>query len=195
MLPVNDKETKARILDAAQDLIQRLGANAMSYQDISDAVGIRKASIHHHFPKKENLIETLLDRYSLYFFELVDNILQSGVSPKEKLLKYIDLFEATLRSDNGDKACLYGMLGAEITTLGLDSAVKVQLFHEGNEKRIAKILTEGRKLKMFGFKGRPEAAAALVFALLEGAVLIARARGGVDHFREIARQLMLLLAA
>src|SRR5689334_9607965 len=48
--PMARKDTKTAIMDAAQELIQRGGANAMSYQDISEAVGIRKASIHHHFP-------------------------------------------------------------------------------------------------------------------------------------------------
>ncbi|MCD4689251.1 MAG: TetR/AcrR family transcriptional regulator, partial [Desulfuromonadaceae bacterium] len=53
------KDTKRHILDVAEDLIQRVGLNAMSYKHISDAVGIRKASIHHHFPKKDNLIDAL----------------------------------------------------------------------------------------------------------------------------------------
>lgn len=195
MILVNETETKTKILNAAQDLVQRLGANAMSYQHISEAVGIRKASIHHHFPTKEILIETLLDRYSGYFLGLVDNIFQSDLSPRKKVQKYIDLFEATLNSDNGDKACLCGMLGAEVETLGFESTAKVKLFHEGNERRLARVLKEGRKTKVFGFKGDPEATAALVFSLLEGAVLIARACGGVEHFKKITRQLMVLLVA
>jgi TetR/AcrR family transcriptional repressor of nem operon len=192
---MRETETKTRILDAAQDLIQRLGANGMSYQDISDAVGIRKASIHYHFPTKENLIETLLDRYCMYFFDLVDNILQSKLSPQEKLQKYINLFEATLKSEKGDRACLYGMVGAEVTTLGLESAAKVKHFHEGNEERLATLLIQGRKTKAFGFKGDPKATAALVFSLLEGALLIVRATGGVKQFRRIMDQLLILLAA
>jgi len=187
--------TKTKILDAAQDLIQRLGANGMSYQDISDAVGIRKASIHHHFPTKENLIETLLDRYCEYFFGLFDSILQSSATPKEKLQKYIDLFEATLKSEKGEKACLYGMIGAEIASLGLESLTKVKHFHEVNEERLTTLLIEGRMKKVFRFKGDPRATAALVFSLLEGAILIVRVKGGVKQFRQITEQLMILLAA
>ena len=52
-------DTKTRILDVAQDLIQRLGVNGMSYKDISEVVGIRKASIHSHFPKKDDLFISL----------------------------------------------------------------------------------------------------------------------------------------
>ena len=190
---MKDTEMRTKILDTAQDLLQRLGVNAMSYQHISDAVGIRKASIHHHFPTKENLVDTVLERYSLYFFDLVDNILQSKLSPKEKLQKYIDLFEATLKSDCGDKACLYGMIGAEIETLGLGAAAKVRHFHEGNEARLTELLVEGREKKVFRFKGVPRTTAALIFSLLEGALLIVRAKGGVKQFREITDQLMTLL--
>ncbi|MGB3614724.1 MAG: TetR/AcrR family transcriptional regulator, partial [Elainellaceae cyanobacterium] len=55
--------TKTQILDVAQDLVQRLGVNGMSYKDISEIVGIRKASVHTHFPKKDDLLLTLLERY------------------------------------------------------------------------------------------------------------------------------------
>ena len=190
---MQENATRTKILDTAQDLIQRLGVNAMSYQHISDAVGIRKASIHHHFPTKEKLVDTVLERYSLYFFDLVDNILKSKASPKEKLQKYIDLFEATLKSDCGDKACLYGMIGAEIETLSAGPADKVRHFHEGNEARLAKMLNEGRETKVFRFNGDPKTIAALIFSLLEGALLIVRAKGGVKQFRKITSQLITFL--
>ena len=75
-------ETRERILDVAQELVQTIGANAMSYQHISEAVGIRKASIHHHFPTKEGLIEALIERYTIYFFGLVDRIAGSKKSAR-----------------------------------------------------------------------------------------------------------------
>jgi TetR/AcrR family transcriptional repressor of nem operon len=190
-----DADTKTQILDAAQDLIQRWGANGMSYQHISDAVGIRKASIHHHFPTKENLIEALIDRYSAHALKVFDGIVKSDATPTEKLRQYIALFEATLRSGNRDKACPMGMLGAELTSLGASSTEKVRQFYEMNEERLICILDEGRKTKEFRFQGDLEATADLIFSLLEGAVLIARAQGGVKHFKMIAQQLLALLRA
>ncbi len=67
-------DTQTAILDTAQELIQRVGVNAMSYADISAVVGIRKASIHYYFPTKYDLIAALLDRYNPYFLKLVDLI-------------------------------------------------------------------------------------------------------------------------
>lgn len=192
---MSDERTRTRILDVAQDLVQRFGANAVSYQHISEAVGIRKPSIHHHFPTKGSLIEALIERYSDYFLELVNRIIESDISQKQKLEKYISLFEATLRAGNRDKACLCGMLGAELASLGTESAVKVRHFYEENEERLARILEEGRKAKEFRFEGDARATSAMIFSLLEGAVLISRAQGGTKHFKSIARQLMTLLGA
>jgi TetR/AcrR family transcriptional repressor of nem operon len=192
---VNDLETKTRILDAAQELIQQRGANGMSYQHISQAVGIRKPSIHYHFPTKEDLIEALIDRYSEAFLQLVDHILDSEASAKQKLQQYVALFESTLRAGSNDKACLCGVLGAELASLGEVSATKVRNFYEANEKRLTRILEAGRKSKEFRFEGDSRATATLIFSLLQGALLIARVRGGVKQFRGVGQQLVALLNA
>src|SRR4051794_36242328 len=55
--------TSDLILDVAQELLQTRGYNAISYQDIADRIGIRKASIHHHFPNKSDLAQALVRRY------------------------------------------------------------------------------------------------------------------------------------
>jgi TetR/AcrR family transcriptional regulator, transcriptional repressor for nem operon len=186
-------DTKTLILDVAQDLIQRLGVNAMSYQDISEVVGIRKASIHTHFPTKDDLVATLLDRYNAYFLRLVDGIIASADSPEIKLRRYCNLFEATLSSGNQDKACLCGMLGAELATLKNPLVERIRAFYRANEAQLALILNEGRERGVFQFKGDAQAMATLIFSLLEGGILIARAGGGVQQFQAVIEQLMQLV--
>jgi len=188
-------DTRTRILDAAQDLIQRIGANAMSYQHISEAVGIRKASIHHHFPTKEDLLSALVARYDSYFFGLVDGILASHKSGLGKLRDYIGLFEATLTECSDHKACPMGMLGAEVQSLGADTARRVRAFYDHNDKRLSAILDEGRKDKTLKFDGSAVAMAGLVFDLLEGAMLVSRGRNDVDHFRRVSGELLRMLKA
>jgi TetR/AcrR family transcriptional repressor of nem operon len=186
-------DTRSRILDAAQELIQRLGANAISYQHVSDAVGIRKASIHHHFPTKEDLIEALIRRYAAYFGGVVEGILASDLPAPEKLRRYCGLFEATLRQGTHDRACPCAMLGAELATLGSASAGLVREFYQENEKRLARLLERGRAEQSLSFAGSPRATASLIFALLEGGMLVVRASGGAKQFRAITEQLIALL--
>lgn len=185
--------TKTAILDTAQDLIQRLGANAMSYDHISKAVGIRKASIHYHFPTKENLLEALLERYNEYFLKIVDGIFSGNDQEDKKLLKYMGLFEATLREGDRDKACLCGMLGAELSTLGANVADRVRYFYKENEKRLASLLDIGKKKGVFKFKGNSKKLAALIFSFLEGAMLLVRAEGGAKKFQAVKEQMLELV--
>jgi TetR/AcrR family transcriptional regulator, transcriptional repressor for nem operon len=187
-------DTRSRILDVAQELIQRLGANAMSYQHISEAVGIRKASIHHHFPTKDDLIEAILQRYAAYFGGLVEAILASNLPAAEKLRRYCRLFEETLREGDHDRACPCAMLGAELATLGSAAAGLIRRFYRENEKQLARLLEQGRAERTLSFAGSPRETAALIFALLEGGMLVVRVSGGAKQFRVITEQLIALLS-
>ena len=186
-------DTRTQILDTAQDLIQRLGVNGMSYADISEAVGIRKASIHYHFPTKHDLIATLLDRYNDYFLRLVDAIVVAPEPADTKLRRYCGLFEATLDSSDCDKACPYGVIGAELATLKHPLTKRVTTFYRENEARLATILNQGREAKIFAFPGDVEAMASLIFSLLEGGMLIVRAGDGITQYRSMIEQLMQLV--
>lgn len=189
-----DSETRQAILDAAQELVQTLGVNGMSYQHISEAVGIRKASIHYHFPSKQDLIEALVQRYSGAFLGAVDEILASSSAPPAKLRRYCRLFEGPLQQDSG-RVCLCGMLGAELASLGHPAVAQVRSFYRENERRLGELLEEGREDGSFAFTGSPRDLAALLFSLLEGALVTVRADGGVRQFRAITRQFMNLTAA
>ncbi|WP_448572370.1 TetR/AcrR family transcriptional regulator [Trichothermofontia sp.] len=186
-------DTKTLILDVAQDLIQRLGVNGMSYQDISARVGIRKASIHTHFPKKEDLLVALLDRYSDRFLRIVDGILMSSDSSEVKLRRYCGLFEATLSSGNQDKACLCAMFGAELQTLNDPSAERVRQFYQANRERLVTLLEAGRQDGSFAFPGDVQAMASLIFGALEGGMLVARVQGGAAQFHQDIEQLLHLI--
>ncbi|MBW4518826.1 MAG: TetR/AcrR family transcriptional regulator [Scytolyngbya sp. HA4215-MV1] len=186
-------DTKTLILDAAQDLIQRLGVNGMSYQDISEIVGIRKASIHTHFPKKDDLLVALLDRYSDRFLRIVDGILATSDAPEVKLRRYCSLFEATLNSGSQEKVCLCAMLGAELTALNHPSVEQVRNFYRANEERLVTLLKAGQQNGSFRFTGEVTVTAALIFGLLEGGMLIARAQGTTNQFHSVIEQLLQLI--
>ncbi|MEO0478580.1 MAG: TetR/AcrR family transcriptional regulator [Planctomycetota bacterium] len=191
---MTQSDTRERILDASQNLIQRLGANGMSYQHVSEEVGIRKASIHHHFATKTDLLQDVCSRYSESFFALVDAQLDRESSAVDRLQRYCKLFEGPL-CESDDLACLCAMLGAEIESLDSAPAAEVRAFIDGNVSRLTKLLDEGRRHGEFDFVGSPRSVAQMCFSLLEGATLIARADGGIKRLREITRQMLRLLEA
>ena len=59
--------TAERVVDAAEGLVQQHGYNGFSYDDVAQLVGIKKPSIHHHFPKKGELVAVVAQRYTHRF--------------------------------------------------------------------------------------------------------------------------------
>lgn len=51
------------IIAHARSLLEAGGYNGFSYADISARVHISKASIHHHFPSKAELVRVVVARY------------------------------------------------------------------------------------------------------------------------------------
>lgn len=184
-------DTRTKILDVAQDLIQRVGVNAMSYRDISEAVGIRNAGVHYHFPTKDALISALLERYSAYVLGLLDRILASPEPAETKLRRYFALFETTLSSGDRDKACLGGMLGAENESLDSSLTEQVANFYRANESRLAAILSEGQRSGEFKFAGDADTMAVLVFSTLQGGMLLSRVKGDVAEYRTLLDRLIM----
>ena len=183
-------DTKQKILDVAETLVQTRGANGMSYQDISQAVGIKKASVHHHFPSKEDLLEAMLERFGQKFYGAVDPMLNSDLSAAEKLKRYLDLDHEALTTN---KICPYGMLGAELVTLGDGVKHQVEDFFRNNQQRLEKVLRQGLDEGSFEFSGEPRVMANLIFSYVEGALLVMRVRGGLEEYQRMTRQLFHLL--
>lgn len=185
--------TRSRILDVAQDLIQRRGLNAMSYQDFSESVGIRKASVHHHFPAKADLLKALLGRYRTQFDLMVEQIVGSKVSAPLKLKRYFGLFIETLRSGGQDKSCLCGMLAGELLSLDESSVEQVRVFFRENVQHVRRILAQGVEEGTLAAPGELTATAQMVLSTLEGAMLVARCEGGPKRMESMLDALRKLL--
>jgi len=178
------------ILDIAQELIQRRGVNGMSYADISKAVDIRKASIHHHFPSKEDLVNAVLKRYQSNFHTSLNEILTSSVKPKKKLQRFMKLFEATIAQGSNDKACLCGMLSAELFSLSEETADLVREFLNDCRETISKILKEGLEDESFNVSGNVSNMSDLFLATLEGGLFMARVDGGPERRKTAKNRLL-----
>ena len=168
------EDTRARILDVVQDLMMERGFNAISYQDVADRVGIRKASIHYHFPTKADLGAVVMARY-------VDRLMQMArpVSelPREALGQAFEAFLSVLPmvADSPAKVCLGGVLGAEFETLAPEMQAEVRRFYNAVQDWLAALLERGRAEGAFSFAGAPHDVASAIVSMMEGALIIRRA--------------------
>ena len=174
-------DTRSKILDVADDLVQRVGLNAMSYKHISDAVGIRKASIHHHFPKKENLVDELLERCATSYGNKYQQIVDGSEPAPEKLRELASVFEDGL---SNNKLCLIGSISTDNNTLQDSSRYLLRSTIENTISIFAQVFEQGEKEESLAFAGKHNDNAFAFFSLLIGAQTIARSLGGVASFHQ-----------
>ena len=178
--------TRDRILDVAQRLIQAQGFSGFSYADIAEAVGIRKASIHHHFAAKGDLAHALMVRYRQRFAGALDVIYHDHASSPARLDRYQQLFVDVLRDDH--RLCMCGMFAADFAMLPTAVRREVRAFFDDNETWLTRVLTEGVKAKELVLHGPAQAQARLLLAAFEGAMLVARAHRDIGHFTMVAER-------
>lgn len=172
-------EMKEQILTIAQQLVQQRGFNGFSYADIAAEVGIRKASLHHHFPSKTDLGIALIDEYTRQIDQACTQIDALDQSAEAKLRRYVALFKGSLETN---RMCMGGMLASEWLTLDASMLPGIQRFFARNTAWLAKVLAAGEYEKAFLLNGSADEHARLFLAALEGALLIARATGDHDGF-------------
>lgn len=186
-------DTRTLILDAAQQLVQTQGYNAFSYADIAAQVGIRKASIHYHFPSKSDLGKALLVRYRTRFRQSLALIKETSKSAFDMLKHYADVYASVLQNRN--HMCLCGMLAAEMETLPESMKEEIQGFFAENVEWLTAVLEEGLRTKTVTYTGSAQAEAQSLLAGLEGAMLVSRASANPLWFQTAAQQMLVRLQA
>lgn len=84
----------------ARELLQRSGANGFSFQDLADRLKVRKASLHHHFRSKDELLVDLLEESREEFQGWA--LKTASLSVEEKWAAYLKIF----RKYAFDEKCL-----------------------------------------------------------------------------------------
>ncbi|SFF21860.1 TetR/AcrR family transcriptional regulator, transcriptional repressor for nem operon [Paenibacillus catalpae] len=179
----SNKKTAELILDTAQALVQEVGFNGFSYAHIAEKIGIRTASIHYHFPNKEDLGEALITRYQREFVATITQIDGETQNNLEKLRKYVNIFSIPV--DNYC-TCLSVMLSSDLATLSEKVGAKLADFFTANLAWVERVLEEGRREGQLRFEGAASLQAHIILAALQGAQLLARSFRDVNRFTFIA---------
>ena len=163
--------TAQHILDVAQEFVRNRGYSAFSYADISEQVGIRKASIHYHFPSKEELVKSLVQRYRDTMARQCDRITQSTNNLQEQLLQFVHLYQDGIQQD---QLCLCAMLTADIAILPEPIQSELRAFFHQTEAWLTALLQQGCDARLW--RCHPSAAqeAKGLIATFQGAQLLAR---------------------
>ncbi|WP_317201038.1 TetR/AcrR family transcriptional regulator [Janthinobacterium sp.] len=171
-----------RVLDVAEVLVQQQGYSGFSYDDVARQVGIKKPSIHHHFPKKEELVAVLVQRYTHRFRAALLGIEGQHAKAPERLIAYAALFEGTFVKDR--RLCVCGMLGAEADSLPGLVAGEVERFFKVNIDWLTLVVADGQRAALVSAQCAAEVLAEAFLCALEGSMVVGRgmrsSRGPAD---------------
>lgn len=184
-------DRKSEILDHAAELLQTRGFTAFSYGDLSERLGIRKASIHHHFASKEALGEALCCRFAEGFAGWRRALDESG---RRALPKLQAIFAHARGMALDEKICPFGSLQAQWDALPESVRSKVRGLDAGMREWLAELLAEARAQGDLTFEGNAADHASLVLAAMQGGLQHARVHG-IDALDRVLAQIWRTLGA
>jgi TetR/AcrR family transcriptional repressor of nem operon len=168
--------TSDDILRCARSLIIAGGYNGFSYADISDVVGIRKASIHHHFPSKVVLVRTLLERYREEAEAGLAQVERHHSASVDQLRAYTG-FWAECIGDATTAFCVCALLANEIPVLPPEIVLEVRAYFRALSAWLTAVMESGAKQGGIFLSDTARSEAEGFMATVHGAMLSARAYG------------------
>lgn len=174
------------IISYTRHLLTSGGYRSFSFADISEKVNIRKASVHHHFPSKAELVRVVVSAYREEARMGMQALSRQINNPVAELQAYADYWSTCIR-DGSSPFCICVMLAVELPTLPPEVAAEVSGHFTDLSDWLTSLLIRGESEHLFQFRGTASAEARLLMATVHGAMLAARAFNDADVFQQIVQ--------
>ena len=174
------KDTKTALMDFAEHAARARGFDGFSYADMAEAVGMRKASVHYHFPTKADLSVALMDRYYTDLEQACTQINATHETGAEQLKALIAVYRLAL--NHGKTLCLCVSFTASRESLPVEVTLKIGAFRKMMVTWIQAVFELGRLDGTIENARSAPQEALPTLAQLEGAHLAARAEESLAVF-------------
>ena len=181
-IPMN---TRQQIVEYSADMLRANGFEGFSYLDISRHLGITKASVHHHFPKKVDLGLALCDWTQDWFEQGLSHFDSRATSNWNKLERYVRA--AMKHSLNEHKLCPISAFYSDLNKLPDSIKERVKALDDYELDWVTEVMQEGIKKNEFSANQDPRALASLFIFSCKGALYYARLHGK-DLFQQTMKQ-------
>lgn len=190
--------SKRAVLDAALQVIRTKGYAATTLDDLCAAAGVTKGSFFHHFTGKEDMTLAAIAHWNRVTGEVFEHAsFQKKKDPRDRVLGYIDFRRQLLQGQVQEYTCLLGTLVQETfaTHPRLRDACNAGI--SAHARTVARDIAAAKALHAPDARWDPEALALFTQAALQGAFVLAKARGHariaadcVDHLRQHVARLL-----
>lgn len=170
--------TKQHLLTHAEDLARSRGYDGFSFADLAAGAGIRKASVHHHFPTKAALSTELTELYAKRSMATLYKVNEETAGVR--LTAVLDLYKSAL--DGGRSQCLCVAFSAVFDRLPEATRVALAAYQAEMRTWLEAVFADAVRDGTISSLRAPNEEAAATFASVEGAHLLARAAQDPSQF-------------
>lgn len=176
----------AEIVSHARTLLEAGGYNGFSYADIAVRVNISKASIHHHFPSKAELVQVVVALYRAEAREGLAVLDRQLDDPLRELNAYVDYWSTCIRGGTSS-FCICAMLAAELPLLPAQIVEEVRGHFDDLTSWLTAVLQKGAATGQLCLQGPAADEARAFMASVHGAMLAARGFGDPHTFHTLGQ--------
>jgi TetR/AcrR family transcriptional regulator, transcriptional repressor for nem operon len=172
---------REKLLDAAFVLIREKGYSATSVDELCAQAGVTKGAFFHHFQSKEALAVAAANRWS----EVSEAFFQTAPyhehrDPLARVLGYLDFRKALLKGKVAEFTCLAGTMVQEVYRTHAEIREACDASISGHAAMVEADIAEAMKLYGVREKWSAQSLALHTQAVLQGAFVLAKAKGGPD---------------
>jgi len=188
------EQTRQMIIGQSAPIFNKKGIAATAMSDIMDATKLSKGTLYIHFDNKDVLAEAVVD----YNMELLERRIMAALNryenPKDKLFAYIDAYRNPLNPpvDGGCPMLNFGMEADDQNEVVRE---KVAVMVNRSQQLIVDIIARGIRQGIFKADWNYKEFATLMFAMIEGGILISRTTRKTDKTAVIHRNLKKMIEA
>jgi TetR/AcrR family transcriptional regulator, transcriptional repressor for nem operon len=176
-MTATEASTAGKIVAAAERRMRESGFHGFSFRDIATDVGIKSASVHHHFPTKEDLGAAVAEAYTKRLIDALGDPNDPQRTPEALIALYVDVYRQGVQK--GRQTCLGGIIACELTSLPNEVGRGGAVFFERSLSWLEAVL---RRKPPTAEPEAVQAQALRLLALLQGAALIAKGLHRKDAF-------------
>ena len=182
---------RQKLLDAALALIREKGYASTTVDGFCAKAGVAKGSFFHHFKDKEALAVAAAD----YWSEATSAFFAAGPyhthkDPLDRVLGYIDFRKSILKGELAEFTCLVGTMVQEVYESHPAIRAACDASISGHAAKVEADIAEAMKLYRVRATWTADSLALHTQAVLQGAFILAKAKGGaeiaaasIDHLR------------
>ena len=186
--------TRQFIIERSAPVFNKKGIAATAMSDIMEVTKLSKGSLYLHFDNKEMLASSVIDYNMELLFKKVISTVNQHTHPKDKLFAYLNVFIDPLHSPVSG-GCPMMNFGIEADDTNEEIREKIARKIEVGQQFIADIIKQGIKDNVFNSGWNYKEFATLMFAMIEGGVMISRITNSNSKMKVIIRNIRNMIEA